>query len=290
MKFTVSILLTLIQFGLLGQPSEWDKEVIKKNKIKDVLVYTRVPKTNPDYFVEPKGLMLISETTFDSEGRLVQSNCKNCYVVTHREEGCCADVVQKFIYKNGRLTRVEEMDFYKSTLLYSYDTINHRRLVIGLDRNDERNKTKIEYFDKQGREIWRIEIDFDNIWVKGDTVYQVFISKTLTTYSQQIKTTEELGRGFGSNIDKVKFETFKNSSDINEIEKIFKVIDLSFLESRSKLTTYYDDRGREIKIVDEKDGTELTTYTRKKNGLIKKEKKIMPKFTFEYEYQYRLWN
>jgi hypothetical protein len=179
MKFTVSIFLTLIQFGLLGQPSELDKDIIKKNKVRDVLVYTRVPKTNPDYFVEPKGLMLISETNFDKEGKVTQSNCKNCYIVTHREEGCCADVIQKFFYKNDRLLRIDEIDFYKSTSLFFYDSVNNRRLVIGLDRNDERNKTKIEYFDNQGREITTIEIDFDNIWVKGDTVYQVFIRKTL---------------------------------------------------------------------------------------------------------------
>jgi len=290
MKITATILLTLVCFGLLGQPSEWDREVIVKNKVKDVLVYTQVPKTNPDYFKEPIGLMLISETNFDKSGQVIRTNCKNCYYISDTDGDCCSDVIEKFFYKNDRLIKVEAMDFHKSTSLYSYDTLNNRRLVIGLDRNDERNKTKIEYFDQQGREVWRIEIDFDNIWVKGDTVYQVFISKTFTTYNQQTKTTEEFGRGFGSNIDRLEFEIFKNSQDIDEIEKAFKVLDLSHLESRSKLTTYYDDKGREKKIVDAKDGTALTTYTRNKNGLIKGEEKRMPKFTFEYEYQYRLWN
>ena len=290
MKFTVSIFLTLIQFGLLGQPCELGKDDIKKNKVRDVLVYTRVPKTNPDYFVEPKGLMLISETIFDNDGKVTQSNCKNCHIEFHREEGCCTDVIQNFFYNNGRLVRVEKMDLYKSTSLYFYDTLNNRRLVIGLDRNDERNKTKIEYFDTHGREIWTMEIDFDNIWTKGDTVYQVFISKTITNYSRQTRATEDFGRGFGSNIESVQFETFKKSNDIDEIEKIFKSLDLSFLESRSKLTTHYDDKGRELKIVDENDGTTLTTYTRNKNGLIRKEEKVMPKFTFDYEYHYRFWN
>ncbi len=288
MKITATIVLTLVCFGLLGQPSEWDRKVIVKNKVKDVLVYARVPKTNSDYYKEPIGLMLISETTFDKSGQVAQTNCKNCYYVSHGD--CCPDVIQKFFYKNSRLIRVEEMDFHKSTLLYSYDTLNLRRLVIGLDRNDERNKTKIEHFDKQERQTWRIEIDFDNIWVKGDTVYQVFISKTFTTYNQQTKTTEEFGRGFGSNIDRSIFETFKNSNDIDEIEKIFTALDLSFFESRSKLTTYYDDKGREEKIVDERDGTTITTYTRNKNGLIKREEKRMTNDKFEYEYQYRLWN
>jgi hypothetical protein len=290
MKVIVSILLTLIHLNLLGQPSEWNKDVIKKNKVKGVLVYTQVPKTNPDYFKEPKGLMLISETAFDKEGRVIQSNCKNCYIEEHKEGDCCADVIQKFFYKNEKLLRVEEMDFYKSTSLYAYDTLNNRRLVIRLDRKDERNKTKIEYFDIHGREISTIEIDFDDIWIEGDTVSQVFMSKTLTSYSQKTKTTEELGRGFGSKIERVKFETFKKSNDIDEIEKVFKSLDLSFLESRSKLTTHYDDRGREVKIVDENDGATLTTYTRAKNGLIKKEELVMPKFKFQYEYHYRFWN
>jgi hypothetical protein len=290
MKIEVSIFLTLIQFGLLGQPSELDKEVIKKNRVRDVLVYTRVPQTNPDYFVEPKGLMLISETTFDNEGRVTQSNCKNCYIVSHRDEGCCADVIQKFVYKNDRLLKIDVMDFYKSTSLFFYDTINNRTLVLGLDRNDERNKSKIEYFDNHGREISTLEIDFDNIWVKGDTVYQVFIRKTMTTYTQQTKTTEEFGQAFGSNIALVNFNTFKNSNDIDEIEKTFNSIDISFLKSRNKLITYYDDKGREQKIVDGYDGTTLITYTRDKNGLIKKVQKVMPKYTFEHEYQYKFWD
>jgi hypothetical protein len=289
MKITVSIFLTLIQFGLLGQPSELDKEVIKKNKIKDVLVYTRIPKTNPNYYLEPMGLMLISEMTFDNEGRVVQSNCKNCYFVTS-EEDCCADVIQKFFYKNDRLIRVEEMDFYKSTSLYSYDTVNNKKLIIGLDRNDERKRIKIEYFDIRGREISTLEIDFNNIWILGDTVYQIFIRNTLTKYNQHTKTTEKFGLGFGSNIEKVKFDIFKKSNDINDIEKVFNSLDLSFLESRSKLTTHYDDNGREVKIVDENDGTILKTYTRNKNGLIIKEHRVMPMFTFEYEYHYRFWN
>ena len=290
MKITATIILTLVCFGLLGQPSEWDREVIAKNKVNEVLVYTRVPRTNPDYFKEPKGLMLISETTFDKSGQVTQTNCKNCYIISDTDGACCADVIQKFIYNYDRLSRVEEMDFHKSTLLYSYDTLNYRRLVIGLDRNNERNKTKIEHFDNQGREIWTIEMDFDNIWVKGDTVFHIFIIKTVTTYNRLTKTTEEFGRGFGSNIDRLRFETFKNSNDIDEIEKRFEVLGLSFLESQNKLTTYYDEKGREEKIVDEKDGTILATYTRNKKGLIKKEEKRMQKFTFEYEYHYRFWN
>ena len=89
MKITATIVLTLVCFGLLGQPSEWDREVIVKNKVKDVLVYTRVPKTNPDYFKEPIGLMLISETNFDKSGQVIRTNCKNCYYISDTDGDCC---------------------------------------------------------------------------------------------------------------------------------------------------------------------------------------------------------
>jgi hypothetical protein len=290
MKFTVSILLTLIQFGLLGQPSEWNQATVKNNKVKEVLVYTKVPKTNPDYFKKPRGLMLISETTFDNFGRVTHYNCKGCYQVTDTDGDCCRDVVQNFYYAQGKLIRIEEMDFHKSTLLFSYDSLNHRRLVIGLDRNDKRNKIKFEYFDQQGREVTTMELDFGNTYTKGDTIFQVFITKVVSTYDKLVKTKEEFGGCFYRNMDKVKFEVFKTSTDINEIENTFKTLNLSFIEPRGKWTILYDDKGNEMEIADKNDDKFLTTYTRTKKGLISIEVIKKPAYTFEHVYHYRYWN
>lgn len=292
MKFTVSILLTLIQFCLLGQPREWDQGTIKRNKVKEVLVYAKVPKTNPDYFKEPRGLMLISETTFDVEGRVIQSICRDCAIMTDTDGDCCVDEVQKFFYTNDRLSKIEQMDFHKSTRLFDYDTLNQKRLIIDLDRNDKRNGVELEYFDNQMRPIENIEIDFDNIWVKEDSVFYVFVNRTVSTYDKETKTKAEYLRVTAYNIDKSKFKVFKSSTDFNRVEEIYKSLNLSFEKPRNQLTTYYDDKGREIKVIDSIDEKPLTTYTytRNKGGLIKKEEKRMTEFTFEYEYHYRFWN
>jgi hypothetical protein len=290
MKFTVLILLTLVQFGLLGQPSEWNQTTVKNNRVKEVLVYTKVPKTNPDYFKKPRGLMLISETRFDNFGRVTLHNCKGCYQITDTDSDCCTDVIQKFFYDKKKLARIEEMDFHKSTTIFSYDTVNRRRLVIGIDRNDKRSNVKLEYFDQKGREVSAIELDFGSTFTKGDTIFQVFITKLASTYDRLAKTIEESGGCFWKNMDRLKFKVFTSSTDINEIENTFKSLDLSFIEPRGKWTISYDENGNEIEIADRNDEKFLTTYIRTKKGLITKEIIKKPAFTFEHVYHYKYWN
>src|SRR6187549_2947593 len=155
MKITIILFLTLLQFCALGQPDRWDKEPIKRNRVQEVSIYVAVPKTNPEH---PK--MLWRQASFDSEGRLIESNCKGCYVETHRPGGWSADVIEKFSYEGNRLVKIDIMDFEKSTVHYYYNNEGDKRLKITTDKNGERTGTALEYLDKVGREILVYNIEF----------------------------------------------------------------------------------------------------------------------------------
>jgi hypothetical protein len=287
MKFTVTIILTTIHFSLLGQPSwkkdfiEWDKEFIKENKLKEVLIYERIPKENPDYNKIPKGLRLSLEATFDIEGQLSRSNCKNCIITSDTTKGqCCADVIKTFFYDKNKLIRIEQIDFEKSTFLYYYDSLNLRRLIIEFNKYNNRNTLTLEHFDKNGNEINTIGIDFEH----------TSIYKTITTYVKLTKTIEEFGVDiWRDSYYTNKFEIFKNSNDFNEIENTFKSLNLDSLKPQDKQLTYFNDKKRVLKEVDQDDGS-IRTFSYSKEGLIEKVETKMTKFTKIWEYSYRYWN
>jgi len=290
MKFTVSILLAIIQFSAFGQLSQWIQGTVTKNKLKVVTVYTKVPKTNPAFYEKPRGLMQISETMFSQDGHVTEEICKDCAIRLHSDGPPSADEVDSYYFDNNRLVRIEHMVFDKSTSIFHYDTINKRKLIIVLDKDDKRKEVRIEYENSDNKEIASFGIDFDNIWIEGDSVFQIFLSKSISTYNGSTKTKKEFGYGGGTNIDKVRFEVFKNSLDFDEISRTFENIDYGHLELWNHQTTYYDNNNNELKIIDEKTGKPIREYKRDKNGLIKTELIHFPLYTFEHLYRYKFWN
>jgi hypothetical protein len=290
MKYTVSIILTLIQFGAFGQLSQWTQKTVIKNKLKGVSVYTKVPKTNPAYYEKPGGLMPISEINFGRDGLVIDEICKDCSIRFHSDGPPSADEIDKYYFRKGRLVRIESMAFDKSTSMFYYDTLKKRRLIITLDKNEKRTDVRIELLNDDGKETATFGIDFDSIWTEGDSVYQIFLSKSISTYNGSTKTKKDFGYGGGTNIDKIRFEVFRNSLDFDEISKTFESLNYEHLVLWNHLTTYYDTNNNELKIIDENEGKPLREYKRDKNGLIETELIHFPKYTFEHLYKYKFWN
>lgn len=289
MKLSILVIITLAQFNVHGQLSQWTRRIITRNKIETVSVFQKVPKTNPEYYNEPQGFMAISETKFDFSGRVVEDICKNCAICfdCNRPD---SDIDEKYYYEKGNLIRKEISRFERSTKLFYYDTLKNRILEIGLDKNRERNSVKVVYLNSEGKEISGYEIDFENASIRDDSVIQIFVTKFSAEYKKQSKTLKEFSYGFGTNIDRQRFEIFKNSSDIETICKIFEILDYRHLQLRRHTTTYYDDAGNELKKVDETDGTTINEYRRDKRGLILTEFTYWPKFTAKYVYRYKFRN
>lgn len=285
MKFTLLIILTLIQFNVQGQLSQWTQETITKNKIVTVSVFQKVPKTNPEYYNKPKGFMAISQTKFAPSGLVIEDVCKGCAICFHCDRQP-TDIVEKYYYDKGRLLKKEISRFEKSSLLFYYDTLEKRILEIGLDKNNERNSVKIKNLDNDGKEISGYEIDFENVLVREDSAIQIFLTKSNIEYKEQSVTLKEFSYGSGTNIDRISFEIFQNSFDFDVISKTFESLDYEHLQLRRHTTTYYDEAGNELKQVDATDGTKIREYKRDERGRILTELVYWPKYTEKHEYRY----
>lgn len=289
MNFSVFILLTLVQFSALGQLGQWTKETVAKNKVKVASVYIKVPKTNPAYYGKPQGLMLISETRFGRGGLVIENVCKDCAVCfdCDREP---ADVVEKFHFIRNKLDRIEHQSWDKSTSVFYYDTIGQRKLTIILDKTNTRIELELAYLSKNGKEWATFGIKFGNTWVEGDSVHQIFLSKSSSTYTDSTWTKKEFGYGSGTRIDKLRFDVFEHSLDFDKISTTFESLNYSHLDLWKYLTTYYDSNGNESRIIDDKEGKPVREYKRNKKGLIDSELIHFPKYTFEHLYKYEFWD
>jgi hypothetical protein len=287
MKSTVTILLTLIQFCVLGQSSQWDKNVIKTNKVDQVSIYAKVPKTNPAH-----PLKLKKQFLFDNEGRITESICKDCTQQFHRADGkFSADVIEKYFYENGRILKIERKEFEESTDLFYYNKSGDRRLKVTTDNKGERVALELSHLDKEGRETLTYDIDFDVPYPFGDSVSQVFIDKSSTNYEsdkviRQTYNSDELVN-MGRTVHTSTFKIFSSSILPAEIENTLAALDLSFLKPWNKeITEIATDK---IQVKNGETNKVKTTYTKDQNGLIVQGVEDMGTWTSEsvYEYTYR---
>jgi hypothetical protein len=287
MKSTVTILLMLIQFCVLGQSSQWDNNVIKINKVDQVSIYAKVPKTNPAH-----PLKLKKQFAFDSEGRIVVSICKDCTQQFHRADGkFSADVIEKCSYENSKLLKIERKEFEESTDLFYYNKSGDRRLKVRTDNKGERVALALSHLDKQGRETLTYDVDFDVPYPSGDSVSQVFIDKSSTKYEsdkiiRQTYNSSELVN-MGRTVHISIFKIFNSSIVPAEIENTLSALDLTFLKPWNKEIT--EVATEKIQIKNGETNKVKTTYIKDKNGLIVQEIEDMRTWTREsvYEYTYR---
>jgi hypothetical protein len=288
MKSTVTIILTLIQFCVLGQSIQWDKNVIKANKIGQVSIYAKVPKTNPAH-----PLMLEKQFSFDNEGRIVESLCKDCTMQTHRADGrFSADVIEKYSYENDKIVKIERMEFEASTDLFYYNKSGDRKLKVTTNKDGERVALELSHFDKEGREILTYDIDFDVPHPSGDSVSQIFIDKSSTKYEsnkviRQTYNSDELVN-MGRTIHTSTFIIFNSSIVPAEIENALNTLDQSFLKPWNKEIT--EITTEKVKIINGETSAVKTTYTKDKNGLITQGTEDMGTWTSESVYQYAYRN
>lgn len=286
MKISSAIILTLIQFLALGQPNEWDIESIKRNKVKEVRIVVEVPKTNPAH-----PLMLWRQASFDTQGRLLESNCKHCLYQSHRPEGSIADLIRKYTYDNGRLAKIDEKGFEQSVVSIAYDTLKSRVLETTVDDKGQRTSLEIRYLDEKGRNLLAWKIEFGVGYEFDDSIAQVFFDKTEWQYHKQEFFTQTYNSdelvNMGSHISKNDFAIFQTSFDIDEIETIIKRTDLSFLKPWRRVRTQKNKDKIFQHNVDSKTGT---TYFLGHTGLIEKEEKLIGDKLKTFIYQYSYYN
>jgi hypothetical protein len=289
MKSTVTILLTLIQFSVLGQSSQWDKNVIKTNKVEQVSIYAKVPKTNPAH-----PLSLKKQFSFDNEGRIIESLCKDCTQQTHRQDGrFSADVVEKYSYENDKILKIQRIEFEESVDHFYYSKSGDRQLIVTTDKNGERTALELTCLDKEGRETLTYKLDFDSPYPYGDSVSQIFITKSATKYEpnkviRQTYNSDELVN-MGRTIHISTFNMLNSSIVPDEIERYLNALDQSFLKPLYK-EEISETATHKIQIRHIETDKIKTTYVKDQNGLIVQEIEDMGNWTSESVYQYTYRN
>ena len=284
MKYLFSILLVTIQFKVLGQPSDWDKAVLRKNKVKDVSVYARVPKTNPEH-----PLMLWRQFSFDSAGRVTRKNCRRCDVSMHNGT---FDVIETFQYEKDHLVRIERQGRDKESIDFLYNNLGGKRVGVTKNEQGERIEVTLEYLDSLGRETLEYAITFANSYNAKDSVYQVHLSKREIKYGTETVTTETYGShdfvDFGQAVHVLTFDYFKASNNVEEIEKVLLSMDLKLSNTGHRIITKrYKEK---IEVKNSKTGETVNVYYLDDKGLIKEEERLVGKRIQEFEYHYSVLN
>jgi hypothetical protein len=288
MKIRITIVLTLTQLFVLAQSTtDWDRDVIKKNKIEQISIYIKVPTTNPAH-----PLRLTKQFSFDKKGRVSKSLCKDCVSQTHRADGRFSeDVSEKFFYKDNKFLKIERTEFEESTDHFYYNKSRGKRLKITLDKSEERIALELCHLDKEGREILTYSVDFESPYPDGDSVSQIFITKSTAKYELNKVTRQEYISNelvnMGRRIHISTFKVFNSSIMPTEIENSLNALDQSFLEPYRKEIT--EITAQKIQIIDGEINKVKATYTKDKNGLIIQgmEKKWDWMDELVYEYKYR---
>ncbi len=113
MKKSAIIFFLTLCMQLQSQEIYWDPEVVKNNKVSKAMIYWEVPKTNPEYFTEPIGLMLMTEISFDEAGRIIREFHPNGMGAFH---GPSYDLIRTYSYTNGKLTKMRKPRWTQSML------------------------------------------------------------------------------------------------------------------------------------------------------------------------------
>jgi hypothetical protein len=153
------LILGLFQSLFIFSQDEWNQNILKKNKVEKISSYMVVPKTNPDYWIEPIGLMLISEFFFNENGREIKSVCFDCAMASHSDS---KDIKKTYFYDNDRLVRMSKIGFDTINEEYLYFENQLKNIELKVNNKGDRIGLNIIEMDKQGNELQRKEFDFDS--------------------------------------------------------------------------------------------------------------------------------
>jgi len=197
---------------------------INSNNLKAVKEYSRVPSTNPDSLIEPFGLTLNQEFSFNKKGKLIESRCVSCGVQFHSEPPH-VDLIKRLEYENGLLLSYTKFEFDTTSFKVQY--FNLKSLTKGY-RNDKQGYTSIESYDSIGRLTEQLVFEYFSSYTYEQNVQQVFLEKIAyeyepeTTYKQRFRQTGNV------NIITLTPEQFAilKTDDISRIEYLTKLYEL----------------------------------------------------------------
>ena len=226
------LIFILFQSLFIFSQEKRNEDVMKKNKVEKVSNYMVVPKTNPDYWTEPIGLMLISEIFFNEDGKEIKSNCFNCAISSDSGSN---DIYKTYFYENDRLVKMNEIGFDTINVEYLYFEKQLKNIEFKVNNKGDRIGLNFIELDKQGNELKRKEFNFESANELND--FNVYYDLTKKTYSKnKIEETIQY-RSFRISLEDLKI--VKTSKDLLEIENTINNFEKSIKSDRYKQFTTY---------------------------------------------------
>lgn len=255
----ITFVLILLSFKLFAQ-IDYPENFIVKNKISKISKYLVIPKTNPNYYKKPIGLMLESEFLFDNKGHMISTFSPKGAVASHSDS---KDIKQYYFYKDDKIVKMSRVDFDSISIEYMYFDKEHITFKIKTNDKKERIGLELIYNDaSNGKEIKKVEIDFHNTTELNNSIHTY---ETNIIYSKNIKRTKKSRKLF--KISAQQINVLKSSFNIQEIDNELSKIEKGFLiDSVIFNTTYiYNKQNQLIKEISEDSSIE---YFYNKKGLL----------------------
>lgn len=283
----VLLLFVLILFSCRNEKTGLYENVNVYTGVESVKRYMVVPKTNPEYWTEPKGLMFMSEDFYDEQGRKIKTFCRNCDVASHSPS---FDVITNYYYNGQDLVRIhrEGRDTIDTNIKYFKD-----------------QKIKVEYLMDKGKcvgvnyvnlndsdmEIRRMDLDFS--YFNDTNSFSISYYIVDNQFSENKKV---------SNINRAQFVLDKGAlkeivtADLNKLKTIEEEYYKKFMayeenfHANEVFSTYKDGKivKEETRYFDyNKDRVDLSLYFYDSKGMLIKKKEHFGVFDGDYKYIYK---
>jgi len=278
-KFLYKLPIFIICFTTYSQIDILGSDFAKINRIKELNEYMVVPETNPQYHIEPIGLMIEKTYIYNEDGKIIKTICHECDYRLHSDKKA-RDLINEFNYIKNDLKKINQTgidssytDFYynKNKSLSLKQTNIDKRKELSFIHNSE-TKTTIVFNSSR----------------ENDLYAYIYREKTLidslTTFKKIFRT------DFSVKIDQRKISILKKLTDINLIEETLLSLDFKECILLEENNYHYYKNGN-MKKKTEKRGqfTNITNYSIDNNGFLISATKTKGYYSFESKYLYKYY-
>jgi len=99
-----------------------------------------VPETNPEYSIEPIGLMLEKTFIYNEKGKIIKMICHKCDYRLHSDKSV-KDLIKEYYYYDNKLKKISEIGIDK----FYTDFFYGKNKDLSLKQIDKNNRSKLTF-------------------------------------------------------------------------------------------------------------------------------------------------
>ncbi|OXA70284.1 hypothetical protein B0A58_14695, partial [Flavobacterium branchiophilum NBRC 15030 = ATCC 35035] len=153
----IFLIFLFLSYNLFAQ-RDFNRSIISKNSILKCSEYSVIPKTNPDYYKKPIGLMLKAEFFFDINGNVIKYFSPDGAEASHSKS---KDLIENYLYKDNRIVKMSRVGFDSISVEYLY--FDKKNLICKIMTNHRGERIGLEMIrkDNKGKEVRNTEVNFN---------------------------------------------------------------------------------------------------------------------------------